>query len=126
MRTIFIAMVFALSALPAWAQSKGDFEAKCLGPDAEAAIAGCTALIQGNLESGLNLSVTYYDRGSAYLRKGFLDEAIADFSKAVAVKPIPQAYNSRGLAYHRKGLYDKAVADFSQAIALKSDYEMAF
>lgn len=48
------------------------------------------------------------------------DQAIADYSKAIALKPdIAIAYIDRGLAYSKKGLDDQAIADFTKAIALQ-------
>ncbi len=51
--------------------------------------------------------------------KGEYDRAIADYDKAIALKPkYADFYNNRGIAYDKKGEYDRAIADYDKAIAL--------
>ena len=56
---------------------------KCLGNDP----AGCTALIQSRYESTADLAIDYYNRANIYGGKGLNDEAIADYTKAIALRP---------------------------------------
>ena len=55
--------------------------------------------------------------------KGDLDQAIADYTQAIALDPkYAVAYNNRGIAYCDKGDLDQAIADYTQAIALDPKY----
>lgn len=58
-------------------------------------------------------------RGMIYLSAGKLDEAVADFSQAIARDPSNQwALADRGLAYVWKQEFDKAKADFAATDAI--------
>ena len=51
--------------------------------------------------------------------KGYLDDAIADFTSALNRNPkFVDAFKNRGLAYKMQGASDKAIEDFNQAIRL--------
>ena len=66
-------------------------------------------------------------RGNTYhfLRKS--DLAMADYDKAIELKPdLAEAYNNRGTAYHYKGNYDLDIADCDKAIELRPDYAEAY
>jgi tetratricopeptide (TPR) repeat protein len=64
----------------------------------------------------------YTNRGNKLFQLRRYDEAIADFSKAIAVFPSDElVYGSRGKAYYFLGKYQEAVLDFNHAIALKPD-----
>jgi len=64
----------------------------------------------------------YNNRGFAYIQKGELDQAIADFDKAIELDPeLAEAYNDRGYAYYLKGEVAKAVSDFEKCIELSND-----
>ena len=53
--------------------------------------------------------------------RAFQDEATADFTKAIELKPDNGlAYFDRAIFYGRNGLQDQAIADFTKAIALKT------
>ncbi len=68
-----------------------------------------------------------YQSGNAYLDRGAYDRAIADYDKAIQLKPdYAEAYSSRGAAYYYKGDYDRAIANYDQAIQLKPDYAEAY
>ena len=70
----------------------------------------------------------YNNRGFAYYLKGDAERAIADYTRAIALRPnYPKAYNSRGVVYMSHGYGGaKAVADFDRAIALKPDFRYAY
>jgi len=56
--------------------------------------------------------------GSVF-KKGDLDRAIEEYTKAIAINPYSQeAYYNRGLSYYRKGLSDKAVQDMNMSANL--------
>ena len=63
----------------------------------------------------------------AYYKKGELDKAIANYTKAIELQPdYAEAYYNRGLAYRNKATFDKAIADYDKAIALKPDFAEAY
>ena len=67
------------------------------------------------------------NRGVAYGKTGRLAEALADFDKAIALKPdYPSAYYNRGNTYADREDYDRAISDYTRAIALKPDYREAY
>ncbi len=69
----------------------------------------------------------YYERGIAWLDKGELDKAIADFTQAIRLDPQSSGpYGERGVAWYLKGEYGKAIADCSEAIRLNPKDEVAF
>ena len=101
--------------------ARGENAAKCLNHD----LAACTALIQSGNETTANLAVDYFNRGVTYGRKGLHQEAIADYTKAIALNPdFAIAYDNRAFHYDSKGHYDEAIADYTKAIALKPDYAL--
>jgi tetratricopeptide (TPR) repeat protein len=55
-----------------------------------------------------------------------LDEAIAEYSEAIRLKPgVPEAYYNRGMALGAKQQLEPAIADFSEAVRLRPDYDAA-
>lgn len=72
-------------------------------------------------------AMDYFVSGGAHLDKGNLDQAIADYTEAIRLKPdIFVAYLNRGTALRRKGEFDLAIADYNKAIELKADYYDAY
>ncbi len=74
----------------------------------------------GNTENNADF---YCNRGKDHHKQNQFDEAIADFSHAIALDPDKaDFYYQRGLAYHEKyhekSDYTQAIADFSRAIEL--------
>ena len=56
-----------------------------------------------------------------------LDEALASYDKAIALKPdYAEAYNNRGNALKDLKRLDEALASYDKAIALKPDYAEAY
>jgi tetratricopeptide (TPR) repeat protein len=120
MRRIWIALGVSLIALPALAQTNVQ---KCVSQDADTAIAGCTALIQeGGLDTAHMAGVSVI-RGNAYSDKEMYPQAIADYSKALSLKPDVVAYDGRALIYVKQGHKDLAVADFQAAQKIDSSDE---
>jgi tetratricopeptide (TPR) repeat protein len=118
-RTV-IALVLALAAAPALAQTAD--ESRCVSDDPDTQIAGCGAVIQSAQETPADQAVAYDNRSLAYRRKGLLDQAIADAGQAIALDPANVAARvDRGIAEYAKHAYDPAIADFTKAIALKPD-----
>ena len=69
-----------------------------------------------------------FTRGFAYLKKGELDKAMADFNEVLRRDPeFGEAYRERGHALAFKGELDKALADLNKAIEMvPDDYEAFF
>jgi tetratricopeptide (TPR) repeat protein len=64
----------------------------------------------------------YVNRGYVLMNKGDFDRAIADFTKAIDLKPdLVLAYSNRGIAYQQQGQRDKAAADFRKVLELSND-----
>lgn len=67
-------------------------------------------------ERNQELANKYYNRGLAYAKKGEVELAIADYTKAIALKPdYADAYYNRGGAWLRLGETEKAKADLATA-----------
>ncbi|MHC4157873.1 MAG: tetratricopeptide repeat protein [Planctomycetota bacterium] len=65
--------------------------------------------------------------GRALLSEGKVDEAAAEFRKALAIKPdYFKAHNNLGLALSEAGKTDEAIASFNEALAIKYDYYKAY
>ena len=124
-RPLVLALTLTLSATGAW----GDMCADCVqDKDPDRRLRGCTQMIErGEKEPQKNRAITYFNRGVAYGRKGEVDRAIADYTKAIALDPnVALAYTNRGSAYYRKGEYERAIADHSKAIAIDPNHANAY
>jgi tetratricopeptide (TPR) repeat protein len=91
------------------------------------AIRECTKQINSDVGVISNVEYSYMNRGIAYEAKGLLGEAIADYSKAIEIKPrYDGAYVNRGNAYKAKGLIVRAIADYNKAIELNPKNDKAY
>ena len=64
--------------------------------------------------------------GSVFLAKGDRETAIAQFQKALAIKPdFVDALNNLGKALFAKGDREEAIAQFRKALAIRPDFAMA-
>jgi tetratricopeptide (TPR) repeat protein len=64
----------------------------------------------------------YYNRGTELGKLQRYEEAIADFTKAIAAYPgYDFVYGDRAAAYYMLGRYNKALRDYNKAISLKPD-----
>jgi lipoprotein NlpI len=118
----------SISVLPARAQSTE--EAKCttsadIPPDER--ISGCTSVLESG-KYGLQGTIrAYFGRGSAYLKKGDLDLAVADYTQVIQRYPKNwQAYFCRGQAYSRKGDLGRAIADYTELVRLNPKAEAGY
>ncbi|MDJ0951246.1 MAG: tetratricopeptide repeat protein [Alphaproteobacteria bacterium] len=85
-----------------------------------------TAIESGELDERA-LSIAYNARGLAFRRIGRLDAAVADYDRAIGVRPdYAMAFNNRGIANQSRGAYADAIYDHSQAIALDPAYVNAY
>jgi lipoprotein NlpI len=122
-----IAFVLLGLVATAGAQSRVENWSRCLDPNADVRIGGCTALIQSGAGNNLKLADAFFNRGAAYYLTGQYDRAIQDYGQAIRLKPdFVLAFLDRGLAYYTTGQYDRAIQDYGQVIRQKPDLAMAF
>jgi tetratricopeptide (TPR) repeat protein len=121
MRRILIGLALTLIAIPAWAQTRDENRAQCMSDDLDTQISGCTADIQSGLETvPADLAIAYYNRGRAYENKALHDQAIADYTEAIALRPNDaDTYSNRGSIYELIGQRDKALSDYRAALNLR-------
>jgi tetratricopeptide (TPR) repeat protein len=115
-----VRFIVLLLAMP---QARAEGVALCdrAAADPDAAIPACTQLIEHPPE-GTNVAAAYNNRGVAKFGKGYLDDAIADFTGALNQNPkFVDAFKNRGLAYKMQGAADKAIDDFNKAIRLNGN-----
>lgn len=66
--------------------------------------------------------LAHYNLGSAFLKKGELDKAIAHFQESIEIKPdYVEAYGNLGLAHLQKREPDEAIRYFSKALERSPD-----
>ena len=72
-------------------------------------------------------AIDAYQRGVGKQRKGDLDGAIADYTKAIEIDPqYADAYSNRGFAKSAKGDRDGAIADCTKAIEIDPRHADAY
>ena len=84
-----------------------------LWDDAEKLVRGRTGVF--------GIERVYYNRGTELGKLKRYDEAVADFSKAIAIHPFDFVYGNRATAYYFMGNYQQALRDYDSAIALDPD-----
>lgn len=78
------------------------------------AIAACTEVIRRDPKN----AGAYNNRAIFHKRKGKVEEAIVDYTKAIEIKPEGDYFYSRGELHLMQGHSDLALADYTQAIDL--------
>lgn len=64
-------------------------------------------------------AVAFFNRGNAYYRRGYLDKAFADYTKALELKPNSAGtYFNLGLVYYNQGELDNAIANYDKALEI--------
>lgn len=114
------ALALSLTAgAPAWAASQQSWN-ECSGSDPARSIPACAEIIADQGETAANRADAYLFRAAAFLVRGNLDSAIADYTKAIELAPRNiVAYAGRAVAHLHKGERDKAIMDY--AIARRID-----
>ena len=99
----------------------------CVGSTADA-IDGCTRVISSARSTRDQVGNAYIGRGQHYYEKKDYDRAIADFNKAIPLKPkwLQLAYGNRGNAQSMKDLDQDAIDSYDQAIAIDASYSAAY
>ena len=107
--------------------SPRDVAACAQAKDHDAALAGCTRVIEDPKQKPKGRAAAYYNRGNAHAAKGDQAAAIADYDEAIKLEPKnAPALNNRGTALSEKGDTDGAIADFSAAIKQNARYASAY
>ena len=93
-----------------------------------AALAISNPLLQVSASpSSANSAEFYLKRGDDSSAAHRYDQAIADYTTAIQLKPdYAEAYNNRGFAYYLKGDGERAIADYTRAIELRPNYPKAY
>ena len=69
----------------------------------------------------------YVNRGAAFQLSGLLDDAMADFNRAIDVDPSAyRAYVALGTVLEQRGQFDQAIAVVDRAIAVNPGYPEAY
>jgi len=126
LRPLVIVRALMLRVTGAWGDQA--FDGCDQSKDLDRKIRGCTQIIRrGNKETKLYRAATYNMRGIAYGRKGYHARAVADFSKAIALKPdFSAAYYNRAEVYRDEGDFDSALADLGRAIEISPKLPRAY
>jgi tetratricopeptide (TPR) repeat protein len=95
--------------------------------DVDASIAACTQILQTADEPSSNRAIAYYARAGAFKTKGYNNDAIADYTKAIDIDPrYADAYVGRGIVYQLNGDSDHAIADYTHAIEINPRHAVAY
>jgi tetratricopeptide (TPR) repeat protein len=89
---------------------------------------GCASTAQTTNRA--DSAVAYYNRGVAYFEKGDWDNAIAEFTEAIRLKPdfasayynLSAAYYNRGVVYAEKEDYARARADWEKVLEIDPNH----
>jgi tetratricopeptide (TPR) repeat protein len=77
----------------------------------------------GGIEDPAGSDICYRYRGIGYAYLGDYRRAIADYDKAIGLRPNGvDDYNNRGIAYDHEGDYDRAIADYGKALSLSRGF----
>lgn len=116
-----LAASLLLLPFPVLAQGRAALLETCDDEKAPAAqrFVACTAIIEDSASSAGERADALVNRGTANEDRRLHDEAIADFTAAIALNPKDaSAFLLRGNAYDAKGDLDRALADYEAAISL--------
>ncbi len=66
--------------------------------------------------------IAHYNLANAYAEKGWLDEAISAYKRALTINPNNvKAHNNLGLIHYRKGMFDDAISEYKKALVINPD-----
>jgi len=72
-------------------------------------------------------SVAAYEKGSTFLARNELDNALAQFEEAIRLDHnYAPAFRGRGSVYYRQGKFELAISDYTEAIRLNPDNALAY
>ena len=85
------------------------------------------ALLVVGCGGGRTEAEKHYNKGVEYAEEGRLDDAIAEYTKAIELDPdLAEAHFSRGYAYYKLGESQRAVEGYNEAIELDPDLAEAY
>jgi tetratricopeptide (TPR) repeat protein len=97
------------------------YEAARDGRSDPGALTICDKAVQQDWISGSDLAATHVNRGILSMRRNDVDVAIADFNRAIRLRPnIGEAYLNRGAALLLKGADQAALNDLTNSLRLGS------
>ena len=118
-KILMLLSVFCLLLIPLTLNRLNTFSASLLlWDDAEKLVR--------NKPKAFGIERIYYNRGTELGQLKRYEEAIADFSKAIAIYPFDFAYGNRATAYFFLGKYQEALRDFGHALALNPDHAISY
>ena len=125
LRMFTFCLVLLTSGMATRADSLQDcFDWKGVEPD-ETNVAACTKFIDQTPQHP-QLAKVHRTRGFFFEFADQLDQAIADYSRAIELDPSNEDYFvRRGLSYQKRGDLQLAAADFRKALAIQPDDEIA-
>ena len=90
-------------------------------------IAACDRVIASRSSTREQVGDAYINRGQHHYEAKEYDKAIADFDRAIPLKPrwVEMAYGNRGNAYYAKNQYQDALDNYTKAIAINPKYTSA-
>ncbi|HEY2882004.1 MAG TPA: tetratricopeptide repeat protein, partial [Pirellulales bacterium] len=89
--------------------------------------ANATTLSEDTLGKNPNCWLAHNNLGNVLLQAGKIDEAIAHYQQAVAIKPdYAEAHANWGTALAAADRFDEAIEHFQKAINLKQSYALAY
>ena len=101
--------------LPSLAAAQSNNLDNCLHDTGDVAITACSAAIRENPRD----ADAYNGRGSAFVRKGQNDRALADYNEAIRLNPeYALPYFNRGLVLENKNQLQQALSDFKRSAEL--------
>lgn len=116
----FVAFEAHVRALAAKSDGEAKKSADCGSGPPERVIPACAKAIDDAQTSPADRVKALKWRGVAYFRKGDLEHAVADFSKATELDPKDaDSFNNLGLARQWRGEFDQAIASYDRAIDLE-------
>jgi tetratricopeptide (TPR) repeat protein len=128
-RAAVLVAALTVAVAPAAAQTDAELRAWCFedGATEEQTILGCGAVASRDAEDGATRAMALVIRGALLAGRGELERAIADFDRALTLRPDdPVALRHRGFARDARGEHERAIADYDRAIELKPNYAAAW
>ena len=124
MRYFLILLMLVINTLSAAAENRHD-QLRCAKVKEPAlAIPACTRIIKQRGDDHDDTAIAYANRCTAFTNKGRYDQAIADCTMAIKLKPdYASAYTKRGLAHEKKGDIKSALKDFHKALSLPQKHD---
>jgi lipoprotein NlpI len=86
-----------------------------------------TATIERGGMAPADMAALYNGRGDAFVGRGMLDSAVADFTQAIALRPdYTDAYINRAGVHFAQARFDPALADYTAALQIERTEASAY